>query len=72
MDEIKCEIVDVSNGGMKIRIESKPPEKGSVIRILLPIPVTSDIQTTVPVLTLVVWVETVSDKTYSFGVMFMK
>jgi hypothetical protein len=70
-DDIQCEIVDISTSGMRIKVNGKPPEKGSVIRILIPIPIAPDVQTVVPILTQVRWVKRITNKDHNLGLLFM-
>lgn len=69
--DVKGEIVDVSNSGMRIRVDGKPPGKGSVIRVLVPIHVAPGVQAVIPVLTQVRWVKGMSNKDHHIGIKFM-
>jgi len=69
--DVKGKILDVSCSGMKIRIDGNPPEKGSVLRLLVPIPVAHDVQAVIPVLTQVRWVKGASNEDHDMGIKFM-
>lgn len=69
--DVKGEIIDISNSGMRLRVDGKPPEKGSVLRILVPVPVAPDAQAFIPVLTQVRWVKDASDEDRHIGIKFM-
>lgn len=69
--DVKGEIIDVSNSGLQIRMVGEPPEKGSVIRVLVPISVVSKTQAVIPVLTQVRWVKSTSKENHSVGTKFM-
>lgn len=69
--DVKGEILDLSNKGMKIRVNGKPPTKGSVIRIRIPIPVAPNNQIVVPILSQVRWVKRVSNEDRQFGIKFI-
>ncbi|MBI2471516.1 MAG: PilZ domain-containing protein [Planctomycetes bacterium] len=69
--DVKGEILDVSNGGMKIRVDGNPPEKGSVLRVLVPVHVAPDVQAVIPVLTQVRWVKGSSNEDHQVGIRFM-
>ncbi len=69
--DVKGEIIDISNSGMRIRVDGQPPEKGSVIRILVPVPVAPDAQAVIPVLMQVRWVKDAPNEDRHIGVKFM-
>ena len=69
--DVKGEILDLSNKGMKIRVNEKPPAKGSVICVQVPIPVAPNNQVVVPILSQVRWVKRVSNEDRQFGIKFI-
>ncbi|HHT9138934.1 MAG TPA: PilZ domain-containing protein [Candidatus Wunengus sp. YC60] len=69
--DVKGEILDLSNKGMKIRVNGKPPEKGAIIRIQVPIAIAPNNQIVVPILSQVRWVKGISKRDRQFGIKFI-
>jgi c-di-GMP-binding flagellar brake protein YcgR len=63
-----CETVDISNGGMRIRIKERLFKEGSVIKVLMPV---HELKVTVPVLTEVRWVREEMPENYQIGLRFL-
>ncbi len=62
------EIVDLSNGGMRIRMERQALEEGAVLQVWFPI---SEPPVTIPVLAQVRWVREEIHGNYQVGLRFM-
>jgi c-di-GMP-binding flagellar brake protein YcgR len=60
----EAEIVDISNGGMKIRLKGSLLKEGAMIQVRIPV---SEFEVTVPVLTEVRWVREELQDNYQVG-----
>ena len=63
------EMIDISRGGMHIRLKNHVIEKGTALRIMIPI--LSDVQVTVPVLSEAMWTRKDSPDSFRIGVRFL-
>ena len=63
------EMIDISRGGMHIRIKNHVIEKGTALRIM--IPMLPDFQVTVPVLSEAMWTRKDSPDSFRIGVRFL-
>ena len=61
-------VVDLSNGGMRIRTAKRGLEKGLILRVWLPV---SEVEVSVPVLTEVRWIDEETPGTFRAGMTFM-
>ncbi len=61
-------VVDLSNGGMRIRTAKPGLGKGVILRVWLPV---SEVEVSVPVIAEVVWMEEQRPATFQAGLMFM-
>ncbi len=66
--ETPAEIMDLSDSGMRMRIEGKVIEEGNVLRVRIPV---ADIQVTVPTLAQVIWTKKQDPKVYHAGLRFV-
>lgn len=62
------DVVDLSDGGMRIRTAKPGLEKGVIFRVWLPV---SEVEVSVPVLTEVRWIEEGRTGTFQGGLMFI-
>lgn len=60
--------VDVSEGGLSVRLEGESPRKGSVVSLRLPV---SGLSVRIPILSEVRWVREIFPRTYHIGLMFI-
>ena len=60
----EAETLDISNGGMKIRLKSRLLKEGAMIQVRIPV---SEFDVTVPVLTEVRWVREDIQDNYQVG-----
>ena len=60
----EAEIVDISNGGMKIRLKGRLLKEGAMIQVRIPV---SEFEVAVPVLTEVRWVREDVQDSYQVG-----
>lgn len=65
----EAEIIDISNGGMKIRAKTETPQSGFAIIVQVPI-MNSDGES-IPVLTMVKWIHKENDGTCLLGLKYM-
>jgi hypothetical protein len=63
------EVINISSGGMHIRIKNHVIKKGTALRIMIPI--LSDFQVTVPVLSEARWTRKDSPDSFRIGVRFL-
>jgi hypothetical protein len=63
------EMINISRGGMHIRIKNHVIKKGTALRIM--IPMLSEFQVTVPVLSEARWIKKDSPDSYRIGVRFL-
>jgi c-di-GMP-binding flagellar brake protein YcgR len=64
----EAETMDISNGGMKIRVKGRSLKQGAMIQVRIPV---SELKVTVPVLTEVRWVRDDMPKNYQIGLRFL-
>ena len=71
--EVNGEIMDVSDNGLKIRVDRRALEPGTVIRIRIPIEAKPDSTTsvTIPILAEVRWIRDNTAKDVLVGVRFL-
>jgi hypothetical protein len=69
-DEVphKGEILDLSDGGMKIRIKERALGENNMLQVRIPV---SEIPVTIPALTKVVWVREKGALVYDVGLRFV-
>jgi len=66
--DMEAETLDISNGGMKIRLKGKPLKEGAMIQIRIPV---SELNVAVPVFTEVRWVREEVPDNYQIGLRFL-
>jgi PilZ domain len=62
------ELLDISNGGARIRTAARLPQRGTMIQAWIPL---SGLETAVPVLGLVRWMKRERRQIYQFGFQFL-
>lgn len=62
------ELVDLSDGGMKLRVEGPLPVEGSIVQLRIPI---SGITVALPVIAQIKWARKVQSKLYNVGLQFL-
>jgi c-di-GMP-binding flagellar brake protein YcgR len=69
-EEVSCniELVDISDGGMKIRVEGLFPIEGDIVQMRIPI---DGILVTLPVFAQIKWAKKVQSKLYNVGLQFL-
>lgn len=64
----KIELVDLSNGGMKLHVEGLYPIEGAIVQMRIPI---NGILVTLPVFAQIKWTKKVQPKLYNVGLQFL-
>ena len=65
----EAEVVDISNGGMKIRAKTETPQLG--FAVIVRVPIMNSNEESIPVLTMVKWMQREIEGTYLLGLKYM-